>query len=120
MDIQKDCCPLRILATSGVTTEFCKELLEAHLPRVNCKMIDAPSLNPEIKATINDVITKRVKAMQVEQIGNAIACLGEAINPILLKDTKNPVLLILLMDAGRYNAVTRRNFYYDCLEKRIN
>ncbi|XP_060800571.1 uncharacterized protein LOC132901828 [Amyelois transitella] len=106
------------IATSGLENDHRKELLRAHLPPVNCKLIDAPSLNPEIKAAITDNFVKRDKAIynKQKQIASAIACLSEAITLLLSKDNKDPVVLSLLMDTGRIlcdsqhnDSITRRN-----------
>ncbi|CAK1595988.1 unnamed protein product [Parnassius mnemosyne] len=128
-DIQKDLAiRLEFIATSGLTKELRKELLESHLPPANCKMIDAPSLNPEIKAAITEVIVKRDKAIQAKQkqICSAIACLSEAITLLLSKDTKDPTILKLLMDTARIlcdsqhkDSVTRRSFILATLKREL-
>ncbi|PZC75670.1 hypothetical protein B5X24_HaOG205776 [Helicoverpa armigera] len=128
-DIQKDLATrYEHKATSGLTKELRKELLESHLPPANCKLIDAPSLNPEIKAAVTDVIVKRDKAMQAKQkqLGSAIACLSEAITILLSKETKDPNILKLLVDAGRIlcdcqhnDSITRRNFILAVLKKEL-
>uniref|UniRef100_A0A2A4J6C6 Uncharacterized protein n=1 Tax=Heliothis virescens TaxID=7102 RepID=A0A2A4J6C6_HELVI len=128
-DIQKDLAVrYEHIATCGLTKELRKELLESHLPPANCKLIDAPSLNPEIKAAVTDVIVKRDKAMQAKQkqLSSAIACLSEAITILLTKETKDPNILKLLVDAGRIlcdcqhnDSITRRNFILAVLKKEL-
>ena len=126
-DIQKDLAiRYEFIATSGLSKELRKELLESHLAPANCKLIDAPSLNPEIKAAVTDIIVKRDKAMQAKQkqIGSAIACLSEAITILLSQETKDPNILKLLVDTGRIlcdcqhnDSITRRNFILAVLKK---
>lgn len=126
-NIQKDLAVrYEFIATSGLTKELRKELLDSHLPPGNCKLIDAPSLNPEIKAAVTDVIVKRDKAMQAKQkqIASAISCLSEVITIILSQETKDPNILRLLVDTGRIlcdcqhnDSVTRRNFILAVLKK---
>jgi hypothetical protein len=128
-DIQKDLAVrFEHIATAGLTKELRKEFLETYLPPANCKLIDAPSLNPEIKAAINETSVKRDKAMHVKQkqIGSAISCLSQAISIILLQETKDKTVLKLLMDTGRilcdcqhYESSLRRNFVMAVLKKEL-
>ncbi|XP_072948702.1 uncharacterized protein [Epargyreus clarus] len=66
-DIQKDVAVrFEFITTSGLNKDVRKELLESYLPPTTCRLIDAPSLNPEIKAAITEIVLKRDKAMQAE------------------------------------------------------
>ncbi|XP_072940982.1 uncharacterized protein [Epargyreus clarus] len=128
-DIQKDVAVrFEFITTSGLNKDVRKELLESYLPPTNCRLIDAPSLNPEIKAAITEIVLKRDKAMQgkQKQISCAISSLSEAITHVLSKEPKDQIILKLLMDTGRIlcdaqhnESVTRRNFILASLKKEL-
>lgn len=128
-DIQKDVAVrFQFITSSGLNKDVRKELLESHLPPGNCRLIDAPSLNPEIKAAITEAVLKRDKAMQFKQkqICCAISSLSEAITHLLAKEVKDQTALKLLMDTGRIlcdaqhnESVTRRNFILATLKKEL-
>ncbi|KAI8435820.1 hypothetical protein MSG28_004037 [Choristoneura fumiferana] len=49
---------LQHIASNGLSKETSKELCEKYLPPSNCTLIDAPELNPEIKAAVSEAIQK--------------------------------------------------------------
>ncbi|KAF9802570.1 hypothetical protein SFRURICE_013757 [Spodoptera frugiperda] len=49
------------MATSGLSKETRKELSDKYLIPANCTLIDAPLLNPEIKAAVSETVHKRDK-----------------------------------------------------------
>lgn len=116
------------IVTSGLDKELRKELLEKYLPPGNCALVDAPVLNPEIKAAVTDIVIKRDKAIfdKQKQTASAISSVSEAITVMLSKDDKDPVLLKTLMDTGRLlcdtqykDSITRRNFILAVLKKEL-
>ncbi|KAL0832188.1 hypothetical protein ABMA28_001643 [Loxostege sticticalis] len=126
-DIHKDLAVrLEHIATTGLTKEIRKELQNKYLPPANSTLVDAPALNPEIKAAVSDAVAKRDKGIEIKQkqVANAISCIGQATTHLLSQDGKNPTLLKLLMDANRIlcdcqylDSVTRRNFILATLKK---
>lgn len=128
-EIQKDLSTrLQHWTTMGLTKELTKELKEKYLTPENCKLIDPPKLNPEIKAAVADIIAKRDKAIENKQklLTTAIACLGEAITLILTAKEKNTTLLKLLTDTARIicecqhaDSTTRRNFLLNSVKKEV-
>lgn len=128
-DIQKDLASrLQHWTTEGLTKEGRKDLKEKYLTPGNCKLIDAPELNAEIKAAVSDELAKRDKALSIkqQQITTAITCLGEAITLLLSEKEKNTNLIKLTTDAARLMSdchysfsTTRRNFLLGALKKEV-
>ncbi|XP_073962967.1 uncharacterized protein [Choristoneura fumiferana] len=126
-DIQKDLSVrLEHYTTSGLSKELRKELKEKYLTPGNCKKIDPPELNAEIKAAITEVVEKRDKAIESKQrhLTTAITCVGAAITELLSSKEKHPNLLRSLMDAVRImcdcqhaDSVTRRKFLLNSVKK---
>ncbi|KAI5633927.1 hypothetical protein NE865_13356 [Phthorimaea operculella] len=119
-DIQADLAVrFQHLLTNGLSKEIRKELQDKYLPPGNCALIDAPTLNPEIKAAVSEAIIKRDKAIEIKQkeLGCAISCIGEALTVLISKEDKDASVIKLLMDAARLlcdcqnaDSTTRRNF----------
>ncbi|XP_049876967.1 uncharacterized protein LOC126374386 [Pectinophora gossypiella] len=128
-DIHKDLSVrLQHWALTGLTKDLRKELKEKYLTPENCKLIDPPELNAEIKAAVSDIILKRDKAIEgkQKQLTLAITCLGEAISMLISTKEKNTALLKLLMDSARMmcncqhaDTVTRRNFLLGAVKKDV-
>lgn len=128
-DIQKDLAVrFEHGATSGLTKEIRKEFTDKYLVPGNCKLVDAPTLNPEVKAALSEAVTKRDKAIETKQklMSSAISSLGEAITQLLTAKEKNSNLLRLLMDTGRIlcdcqhnDTVTRRNYVIYSVKKEM-
>lgn len=117
---------LQHVATVGLSKDLRKDLQGKYLPPKNCTQIDAPQLNPEIKAAVTDIVIKRDKGIESKQkvLGSAISCLGEAITILLEEQNKNTAIIKLLMDATRLicdcqntDSMTRRNFILYNLKK---
>lgn len=127
-DIQPDLAiRLQHIATSGLAKETRKGLLEKYLPPANCPLIDAPALNPEVKAAIPEAIYKRDKAIELrqKQLSCVASCLAEAITT-LMAESKNTELIQLLMDASKLlcdtqhsDSLTRRNFVLNNIKKEL-
>lgn len=111
-DIQNDLAiRLNHVATSGLNKENRKELKEKHLIPGNCKMIKAPTLNPEIRASLVESQAKRDQGIENKQTLNACALssLSKAITLLLSSGNKNQELLKLLMDTARVLADIQHN-----------
>lgn len=119
---------LQHIATSGLSKEDRKEIMEKYNVPENAKLFDAPILNPEMKAPscLSEAVLKRDKAIfhKQKQLASAISSLSEAITWIITSKQKNPTLLKLLMDTGRNlcdiqnsESVTRRNYALTSLKK---
>ncbi|XP_063839289.1 uncharacterized protein LOC135088368 [Ostrinia nubilalis] len=116
------------MVTNGLSKDTRKELQTKYLPPSNCTFVDAPTLNPEIKAAVSETVLKRDKGIELKQklLGSAITCIGEAISKLLAVEDKNTELIKLLMDACRIicdcqntDSVTRRNFILYNLKKEM-
>lgn len=130
-DIQPDLAVrLQHMATSGLSKETRKELSDKYLIPANCTLIDAPLLNPEIKAAVSETVHKRDKGIEhkQKQIASAITCIAEALT-LLISHEQNasPTELIkLLMDAQKIlcdcqnsDSLVRRNFILFNMKKEI-
>lgn len=111
-----------------MTKDTRKELLEKYLPPGNCTLIDAPDLNPEVKAAVSEAIYKRDKGIKTrqKQVSSAIACVAEAITILLSAEKKDMTLIKILMDASKLlcdcqnqDSTTRRNFVLYNLKKEL-
>ncbi|KAI5640241.1 hypothetical protein NE865_07340 [Phthorimaea operculella] len=126
-EIQKDLAVrLEHCVTSGLSKEVRKELKENYLIPSNCKMVNAPVLNAEIKAAISDQTAKRDKAIEIKQslLASAIAALSQALTRVLSASDKDSELIKILMDTSRllcdcqyFDSITRRNFVLSTLKK---
>lgn len=128
-DIQKDLSiRLEHCATNGLTKELRKEYKDRYLTPDNCKLIDPPEINAEIKAAVSDIVVKRDKAIEnkQKQLTSAISCLSEAITLLMSNKDKNTPLLKLLIDSTRIlcdcqhaDTITRRNFLLNAMKKEM-
>lgn len=116
------------IATTGLSKDSKKELLEKHQIPKNCVKIDAPKLNPEIKAALSEMLIKKDKALENKQIQVAasISCISEALTRLFSLEQKDQAVIKLLIEAGRlmcdsqYNeSMTRRNFICSTIKKDI-
>lgn len=114
------------VATEGLSKEVRKDLLSKYLTPSNCLQIDAPKLNPEIKAAIADTAVKRDKGIETKQrqLASALSCLSNVINTQIGSKTKNNDVLQKLMDISRLlcdiqyaDSITRRNFILFALKQ---
>jgi hypothetical protein len=121
-------CRLQHMATEGIGKEKRKELIEKYLIPQNCLHIDAPKINPEMKAAIPEPIAKRDRGIESKQkqIASAIACLSGSLDTLLKATDKNNELIQRLMDAIRLlcdvqhaDSITRRNFILFSLKKEV-
>ncbi|XP_063362805.1 uncharacterized protein LOC134651635 [Cydia amplana] len=128
-DIQSDLAiRLNHLATSGLTKESRAEIKDKYLIPGNCKMIKAPTLNPEIRASLIESQAKRDKGIENKQILNscALSSLSKAITLLMVSDRKNQEVLRLLMDAARIlsdiqhsDSMLRRFFILSTVKKEL-
>lgn len=119
---------LQHYAITGLSKEDKKELTDRYLIPRNCKLIDAPAVNAEVKRPLSEVILKRDKAIEHKQkfLGSAISGLGEAITMLISSKDKDSKLLRILMDIARIlcdcqhaDTITRRNYILNSLKKEL-
>lgn len=128
-EIQKDLSiRLNHIATSGLSKEHRKELKDKYLIPSNCKLIKAPTLNPEIKASLIESQAKRDKGIESKQemMACALSSLSAAITMLLSSENRNPELLKLLMDTARTlgnmqykDSLSRRYFILSTVKKEL-
>lgn len=128
-EVQKDLAVrLNHIATSGLPKETRKELKEKYLIPANCKFIKAPTLNPEIRASLQESQAKRDKGIEYKQMltSCALSSLAEAITLLLSSEQRNPDLLKLLMDTARTlsdiqhtDSMSRRYFILSTVNKQL-
>ncbi|XP_061728495.1 uncharacterized protein LOC133533531 [Cydia pomonella] len=128
-DIQSDLAiRLNHLATSGLTKESRAEIKDKYLIPGNCKMIKAPILNPEIRASLIESQAKRDKGIENKQVLNscALSSLSKAITLLITSDSKNQEVLRLLMDTARIlsdiqhsDSMLRRFFILSTVKKEL-
>nr|XP_021199884.2 uncharacterized protein LOC110383415 [Helicoverpa armigera] len=115
-------------ATNGLSKEARKQILDKHSIPQNCKNIDAPALNQEVKAALSEVLSKKDKAIEnkQKQIALIIACVGDALSQILSTDSTNISLIKSLTDAGKLacdlqhtESMIRRSFVCSSIKKEI-
>ncbi|XP_061717492.1 LOW QUALITY PROTEIN: uncharacterized protein LOC133525219 [Cydia pomonella] len=121
---------LQHIATNGLvkTKDTRKELLDRYLPPANSALIDAPTLNPEVKAAVHEHVFKRDKSIEIrqKQISSAISALSESLTLLLTEQPKNTKLIQLLMDSCKIlcdsqhaESLVRRNFILHNLKKEL-
>lgn len=116
------------ITTNGLNKDTRKELCENYLIPRNCTLIGAPTLNPEIKAALNENILKRDKLIELRQkrMAGAISCIGEALSFAIGEKERNNVQIKRLMDTARLicdaqhnDSVSRRNLAVFALKKEM-
>ncbi|XP_047029489.1 formin-E-like [Helicoverpa zea] len=130
-DIQPDLAVrLQHVATSGLSKEARKELLDKYLVPANCTLIDAPLLNPEVKVAIPETVHKRDKGIEnkQKQIASAITCIAQALTLLISSEqtASSTELIRLLMDAQKIlcdsqnsDSLVRRNFILFVMKKEL-
>lgn len=113
-------------ATHGLSREARKEFSDTYLLPSNCKLIDAPALNAEMKAAISEMTAKRDKSIEFRQKQNATAISGlsQAINKMFSYKEADPTIIKMLMDAVRilcdlqhHDSTVRRSFILTSVKK---
>lgn len=114
------------IARTGLPKEIRKELMDKYLPPANCTLIDAPTLNPELKAAVPEAVSKRDKGIELrqKQRTSALSCVAEALTLLMSSEPKNTALIQILMDAIKLmcdsqntDSTIRRNFILNTLKK---
>ncbi|KAF9824015.1 hypothetical protein SFRURICE_020281 [Spodoptera frugiperda] len=84
---------LQHMATSGLSKETRKELSDRYLIPANCTLIDAPLLNPEIKAAVSETVHKRDKELaETLKAAKAITKTGDDMKPMPPKQPAKKVI----------------------------
>lgn len=116
------------VATTGVSKEAGKDILQKYLTPENCSLIDPPTLNLEVKAALSEPLQKKDTAIhnKQKQIAAAVSCIGQALTRTLSQDQKDPELIKLLIDAGRIicnvqhtESMIRRGFIGSFIKKDV-
>uniref|UniRef100_A0A1E1W2B2 Uncharacterized protein n=2 Tax=Pectinophora gossypiella TaxID=13191 RepID=A0A1E1W2B2_PECGO len=91
-------------------------------------MIYAPTLNPEIKAALSELLVKKDKAIEnkQKQLAAAISCLAEALTRSFSLEHKDSIVIKLMIEAGRLmcdtqhtESMTRRSFICSSIKKDV-
>lgn len=85
------------LLKKGLAKDLKEKILKEYQIPENCKLLKAPTLNPEIKAAVSEIITNRDKNIQLkqDQLGLGISAINKAITQLLLGDDKIQAIKIL-------------------------
>lgn len=81
----------------GLQSEVKEKLLKDYAVPSNCKLLKAPSLNPEISAAVADIVRGRDKKIQTkqDQLGLGITAINRAMTSLLTSDDKVQAVKIL-------------------------
>lgn len=84
----------------GLQSEIRDKLLKEYAAPENCKLLKAPTLNPEISAAVGDIVRARDKKMQLrqDQLGLGITAINRATSLLLSGNDK--VQAIKMMSDG--------------------
>lgn len=116
------------IATTGLSKDIKKELLEKYFLPENCIKIGAPSLNPEVKAALSDTLVRKDKVIETKQNQQAISisCISQALTKIFASETKDAEIIKLLIDGVRLlcdyqhtETMSRRSFVTSTIKKDI-
>lgn len=116
------------ITTTGLSKDMKKDLLEKYFLPENCLKIGAPSLNPEVKAALSDVLLKKDKVIATKQNQQAIAisCISQALTRIFASEMKDAEVIKLLIDGVRLlcdyqhtETMSRRSFVTSTIKKDI-
>lgn len=74
----------------GLKSEVKDKLLKEYAIPENCKLLKAPTVNPELRAAVNDIAKNRDKKIQNEQdcLGLGITAINRAMTVLLTQDNK--------------------------------
>lgn len=120
------------ILVNGLKDETKKDILKNYTVPYNLKLAQAPTLNPEIRAAVNEGALKRDNILADKQkvLSSIITCIANTVTAVLQtgcsdEETKCQTLKSL-SDAGRLlchthysETQTRRNFLLSCLNKEI-
>ncbi|XP_051159918.1 cactin-like [Leptopilina boulardi] len=107
---------------AGLSKDIRKELIEKYPTAINCKILQSPKLNPEIKSVIGQLSLKKdsFQVLNQNQLSAGVIALGTCLSELLSKpqaEINVSQLIVLLADAGRILtdlhhriSLTRRSF----------
>lgn len=120
------------ILVNGLKDETKKEILNIYSVPYNLKLIQAPKLNPEIRAAVNEGALRRDNILADKQmvLSSIITCVANTITAILQNNPCHEEIkcrtLKLLSDAGRLlchthysETQTRKHFLLSCLNKEV-
>lgn len=81
----------------GLQTEAKEKLLKLYTVPENCKLLKAPTLNPEISAAVADIVRARDKKIltKQDQLGLGITAINRAMSLLLTGDDKVQAIKVL-------------------------
>lgn len=109
----------------GLAKDIKDKVLKEYLIPENCKLLKAPTLNPEVKAAVPEIVINRDKNIQSkqDQLGLGISALNKAITLLLLGEDKIQAIKILsdscriLTDLHYVETQVRTRLITPCLDK---
>lgn len=109
----------------GLTKEVKEQLIKEHSVPDNCRLLKAPSLNPEISAAVAEVVRSRDKKLEAKQgqLGLGITAVSKAMSKLLENGQKVEVIKLLsegcriLSDLHYTETQTRSKLITPCLDK---
>lgn len=109
----------------GLPKEAKDKLSKEHFVPDNCRLLKAPTLNPEIAAAVAEVVRARDKKMEVkqEQLGLGITAISKAMSTLIQDGKKVDVIKLLsegcrvLCDLHYTETQTRTKLITPCLDK---
>lgn len=104
--------------SKGLDKDTKEKMQKTYLVPGNCELLVAPILNPEAKVAMTDFMIKRDQSLlqKQQQLGTALAALGQATELLISKEATEKVLkplsdaCRLLCDNHFQDTKTRRNF----------
>lgn len=109
----------------GLTKDIKEKLLKEHSAPDNCRLLKAPTLNPEISAAVAEVVRSRDKKLETKQgqLGLGITAISKAMSKLLDNGPKVEVIKLLsegcriLSDLHYTETQTRSKLITPCLDK---
>lgn len=110
----------------GCDEKLVQDIIKKYKIPENCKLLEAPKLNLEVIAALNEASKNRDKTLQEKQqeLGISLTLLGHAISYLLEEEHDIPKILTYLSDAGRllcslhfHNTKVRKQLISPLLDK---
>lgn len=114
--------------TKGLAKDVKESLMMNYLIPINCNFLQAPALNPEVKAALPDPLVKRDMSLlyKQKQLGMALSALATATNMVISNEASKQKILKPLSDACRIlcdshftETKTRRNFVISSINAKL-
>ncbi|KAJ8909299.1 hypothetical protein NQ315_011258 [Exocentrus adspersus] len=91
------------ILSSGLEEQSRDNLMEKYLSPENCPLLNAPTVNPEVKAAVQEAILRRDARLAhlQQQIGASLSAIGLALTSMLKNKDGDKQYIEMLGDAGR-------------------